>query len=54
MAQTAIEKAQKDDFSEVDKLLKVLATPFDEQAENSCDAALPPDWAGHLEVSCSS
>lgn len=54
LAQTAIEKAQKDDFSEVDKLLKLLSTPFDEQAENARYAALPPDWAGHLEVSCSS
>ena len=54
MAQTAIEKAQKDDFSEVDQLLKILETPFDEQAENARYAALPPDWAGHLEVSCSS
>jgi len=54
LAQTAIEKAQNGDFSEVRKLLAVLEHPFDEQAENEHYAALPPDWASHLEVSCSS
>jgi serine/tyrosine/threonine adenylyltransferase len=54
LAQIAIEKAQKKDFSEVDKLLKILEHPFDEQPENESYAALPPDWANELEVSCSS
>jgi uncharacterized protein YdiU (UPF0061 family) len=54
LAQVAIEKAQNKDFSEIDKLLKVLEKPFDEQPENEQYAALPPDWASHLEVSCSS
>lgn len=54
LAQIAIEKAQDKDFSEIEKLLKVLEKPFDEQPENSRYAALPPDWANHLEVSCSS
>lgn len=54
LAQVAIEKAQNKDFSEVAKLLSVLEHPFDEQAENDAYAALPPDWASHLEVSCSS
>ncbi len=54
LAQVAIEKAQNKDFSEVAKLLKVLENPFDEQTENEAYAALPPDWASHLEVSCSS
>jgi uncharacterized protein YdiU (UPF0061 family) len=54
LAQVAIEKAQNGDFSEVDKLLAVLERPFDEQPENEAYAALPPDWASHLEVSCSS
>jgi len=54
LAQTAIEKAQNGDFSEVHKLLAILERPFDEQAENEAYAALPPDWASHLEVSCSS
>jgi uncharacterized protein YdiU (UPF0061 family) len=54
LAHNAIEKAQNKDFSEVDKLLQLLAKPFDEQPENARYAKLPPDWASHLEVSCSS
>jgi len=54
LAQVAIEKAQQGDFSEVAKLLAVLEQPFDEQPDNAAYAALPPDWASHLEVSCSS
>ena len=54
LAQIAIEKSQNDDFSEVNKLLKILESPFDEQPENESYAKLPPDWAEGLEVSCSS
>ncbi|WP_370662232.1 protein adenylyltransferase SelO [Massilia solisilvae] len=54
LAQVAIERAQNGDFSEVDKLLSVLQQPYDEQPDNESYAALPPDWASHLEVSCSS
>jgi uncharacterized protein YdiU (UPF0061 family) len=54
LAQVAIEKAQNGDFSEVRRLLAVLEHPFDEQPDNEAYAALPPDWASHLEVSCSS
>jgi uncharacterized protein YdiU (UPF0061 family) len=54
LAQVAIEKAQNGDFSEVGKLLALLERPFDEQPEHESYAALPPDWASHLEVSCSS
>ncbi|SEN86199.1 Uncharacterized conserved protein YdiU, UPF0061 family [Duganella sp. CF517] len=54
LAQVAIEKAQNKDFSEVERLLAVLQRPYDEQPEHDHYAALPPDWASHLEVSCSS
>ncbi|MCG2584693.1 YdiU family protein [Massilia sp. TS11] len=54
LAQVAIEKAQNKDFSEVQRLLSVLAKPYDEQEEHAAYAALPPDWASGLEVSCSS
>ncbi len=54
LAQVAIEKAQNGDYSAVHRLLAVLERPFDEQPENESYAALPPDWAAHLEVSCSS
>jgi hypothetical protein len=55
MAQAAIQQAvQFKDFSEVDRLLQLLRHPFDEQPEMESYAALPPDWAGQIEVSCSS
>ncbi len=54
LAQVAIEKAQAGDFSEVQHLHKLLERPFDEQPEHQSYAQLPPDWASHLEVSCSS
>ena len=54
LAQVAIDKAQNKDFSEVAKLLDILRRPFDEQPEHDKYADLPPDWASHLEVSCSS
>lgn len=54
LAQQAIEKAQNDDFSEVNTLLHLLENPFDEQEEYNKYAELPPDWAVDLEVSCSS
>ncbi|HCY62758.1 MAG TPA: YdiU family protein [Oxalobacteraceae bacterium] len=54
LAQVAIEKAQNKDFSEIARLLKVLEHPFDDQPEYEAYAALPPDWASQLEVSCSS
>jgi uncharacterized protein YdiU (UPF0061 family) len=54
LAQVAIEKAQNGDYGEVRRLLAVLERPFDDQPEHDAYAALPPDWAAHLEVSCSS
>jgi uncharacterized protein YdiU (UPF0061 family) len=54
LAQAAIERAQAGDFSELARLQQVLQKPFDEQPEFAHYAALPPDWASHLEVSCSS
>lgn len=59
IAQTAIERAQgrgdgRQDFTEIARLLKVLETPFDEHPDCDDLASLPPDWAQHLEISCSS
>ncbi len=54
LAQAAIASAQQKDFSEVGKLLQILRHPFDEQPGNDAYAALPPDWAAGIEVSCSS
>ncbi|WP_420994325.1 protein adenylyltransferase SelO [Cupriavidus sp. 30B13] len=54
LAETAIRRAREKDFGEVDRLLAVLSRPFDEQPGAEAYAALPPDWAAGLEVSCSS
>ena len=55
LAEVAIRKAcDERDFSEIENLRTLLRAPFDEQPENAHYAALPPDWASHLEVSCSS
>ena len=54
LAQTAIQRAEAGDFSEVARLHAALARPFDDDPETADYAALPPDWAQHIEVSCSS
>jgi len=58
LAETAIRRAAAGDFTEVERLLKVLARPFDDPAKPSAqdlsDAGFPPDWAGTIAVSCSS
>lgn len=55
LAETAIQRAQAGDFSEVQRLQRVLSTPYDDHPETvPSDAGLPPDWSRHLSVSCSS
>ena len=54
LADIAIQRAKSGDFSEVRKLHELLQRPFDEQPEHAAYADFPPDWAQHLEVSCSS
>jgi uncharacterized protein YdiU (UPF0061 family) len=54
LAQVAIQKAEQKDFSEIEKLLMLLENPFDEHPHYQSYAELPPDWAAHIEVSCSS
>ena len=54
LAEEAIVKARAKDFSEVERLLKLLQNPFDDQPEFERYADLPPNWASSLEVSCSS
>ena len=54
LAQRAIELADGGDFTEVRALQALLARPYDDQSEQARYAALPPDWAQHIEVSCSS
>ena len=54
LAQAAIERAQQGNFDEVQRLLRVLERPFDEQPECAAYADHPPAGAGQIEVSCSS
>ena len=55
LAEIAIRKARDEkDYGEIENLRKLLMRPYDEQPENAHYAALPPDWASGLEVSCSS
>jgi uncharacterized protein YdiU (UPF0061 family) len=54
LAQTAIEKAQQKDFSEIDRLLALLQNPYSDQPGMDAYAAPPPNWGKHLSVSCSS
>lgn len=54
LAHQAIQLAEKDDFSEVEKLYRILLNPFDEQPEYEEYASHPPTWATQLELSCSS
>jgi len=55
MAELAIRQAEEHhDFSEIDRLLNLLQSPFSEQIENEQYAGFPPEWAQTISVSCSS
>jgi uncharacterized protein YdiU (UPF0061 family) len=55
LAEVAIRRAADErDYSEINRLHRLLARPFDEQPEHAAYAAEPPDWARKIEISCSS
>lgn len=56
MAQEVINKAEDGDYSEVERLLRVLKHPFtrQEEAESRGYSQSPPYWASTLRLSCSS
>jgi len=55
LAQMAISEAQNNNnFSAMEDILKVVSEPFLEHPTLNHYAALPPDWAASIEVSCSS
>ena len=54
LAQAAIEKAQRKDFSEIERLHTLLQDPYNDQPGMEAYAAPPPNWGKHLAVSCSS
>jgi len=54
LAEIAIRQAKLGDFSEVETLLTLLQSPFDEHPQHEAYAELPPAWASSIEISCSS
>jgi uncharacterized protein YdiU (UPF0061 family) len=58
LAEVAIGAARGDhgpaDFGELQRLLRVLRRPYGDQPEAEAYAAVPPDWAASLHLSCSS
>jgi uncharacterized protein YdiU (UPF0061 family) len=54
LGEQAIRQAKLKDFSEVETLLKLLQSPYDEHVGFERFAELPPDWAADIEISCSS
>jgi uncharacterized protein YdiU (UPF0061 family) len=54
LGEASIRAAKLRDYSEVNDLLKVLQSPFDEHPEHDSMAGFPPDWAAGIEISCSS
>ena len=57
LGEQAIRAAKVRDYAEVNKLLTMLQSPFDEHedvADHQALAGFPPDWASGIEISCSS
>ena len=55
LAEAAIRRAQEArDYSEIERLRQLLSKPYEEQPDKEHYAAEPPEWARHIEVSCSS
>lgn len=54
LAQAAIEQAENGSTDELDRLARVLASPYTEQSGMEAYTAPPPAHLQHLEVSCSS
>ena len=54
LGEEAIQAAKLKDYSQVDTLLTLLQSPFDEHSGHERFAAFPPDWASSIAISCSS
>jgi len=55
LAETAIRKAADErDYGEIERLMRLLARPYDEQPAMQAYAEPAPQWASALSVSCSS
>ena len=54
LCELAIRQAKLGDYSGVEALLGLVQAPFDEHPQHEDLAGFPPDWASHIEISCSS
>eukprot|EP00347_Sterkiella_histriomuscorum_P006137 403353926 len=54
LMEEAIRKAEDEDFSKVDELLKMCYDPYNEENISEASTQPPPQWAQDLCVSCSS
>lgn len=54
LCELAIRQAKLGDFSQVELLLGLVQAPCDEHPAHEDKAGFPPDWASHIEISCSS
>jgi uncharacterized protein YdiU (UPF0061 family) len=54
LGELAIRQAKLKDYSEVEGLLALVQAPYDEHMGHDEKAGFPPDWASHIEISCSS
>jgi serine/tyrosine/threonine adenylyltransferase len=54
LLELAIRQAKLKDFGEVADLLGLAQAPYDEHPAHEDKAGFPPDWATHIEISCSS
>jgi uncharacterized protein YdiU (UPF0061 family) len=54
LCEIAIRQAKLKDYSEIETLLGLVRAPYDEHPGHDDKAGFPPDWATHIEISCSS
>jgi uncharacterized protein YdiU (UPF0061 family) len=54
LGEQAIAAAKQGNFMPTRRLLTVLQAPYEDHPEHEELAALPPDWAASIEISCSS
>ena len=54
LGEQAIQAAKEKDFSQVDTLLMLLESPYEEHPGFDDFAGFAPDWASSIEISCSS
>ena len=54
LGELAIRQAKLKDYSEVEAMLALVQSPYDEHPGHDDKAGFPPDWASQIEISCSS